>query len=67
MELFGLRILARAAAIVVIAALVPAKLQAADLWVDASYAKPIGWNGGAFLVFDQYDAQRVAPLGLRPL
>jgi len=47
-----LRIVARAAVIVVIALLFPAKLQAGDLWFEASYVKPIGWNAGALLFFD---------------
>ena len=47
-----LRILARAAVIVVIASLFPAKLHASDLWLDASYAQPLRWNVGAFLFFD---------------
>jgi len=46
-----LRILARAAVIVVIASLFPAKLHARDLWIDASYAKPLRWNVGAFLFY----------------
>lgn len=52
-----LRLIARAAVIVVIASLVPAKLQASDVWVDASYATPLRWNVGAFLFFDQDDVQ----------
>jgi len=52
-----LRILARAAVIVVIASLFPAKLHASDLWLDARYAKPLRWNVGAFLFFDQDDVQ----------
>src|SRR5258706_7125062 len=52
-----LRILARAAVIVVIASLFPAKLHASDLWLDASYAKPLRWDVGAFLFFDHDDVQ----------
>jgi hypothetical protein len=48
-----LRILARAAVIVVIASLFPAKLHASDWWLDASYAQPLRWNVGAFLFFDR--------------
>ena len=43
--------------IVVIASLFPAKLHASDLWLDANYAKPLRWNVGAFLFFDQDDVQ----------
>jgi hypothetical protein len=52
-----LRILARAAVIAVIASLFPARLHASDLWLDGSYAKPLGWNVGAFLFFDPDDVQ----------
>ena len=52
-----LRILARAAVIVVIASLFPAKLHASDWWLDASYTQPLRWNVGASLFFDHYDFQ----------
>jgi len=52
-----LRILARAAAIVVITCLLPATLRAGDLQavlVDANYVKPVRWNAGGSLFFSNH-------------
>jgi hypothetical protein len=52
------RILVRTAAIVVIACLFPATLQAGDLqgvFVDANYAKPVRFNFGGSLFFSHED------------
>ena len=61
MELFSLRILARAAAIVLITCLFPAKLHAGDLQallLDASYANAVRWNAGASLLFSHDDVKK---------
>jgi len=61
MELFSLRILARAAAIIVITCLFPAKLQAAGvqaLLFEAKYANAVRWNGGASVLFSSENVKK---------